>query len=576
MSKNNMGSEHILVVDDEKSLRFSFQRFLSAEGYQVTTAADFDEAMATLRDEEFDLIFSDIVLGGRTGLDLLRALRDRKVGTPVVMITGFPNVETASETVRLGAYDYIPKPVVKKDLLQVARAALKYKAAIAQQEKIQTSLEAVFRCVKDGLITVDAAGTLVEMNDAAGRICNLNEEDRGQAFGELSMLCSGKCRELLERTLRERQPQEAVRLECRHLERSRQVVTLSTAPLLDRAGNYFGAVMVVRDETRLNDLERSLNQRRQFHGMIGTGRKMQEVFGLIENLADVPSTVLILGESGTGKELVAGALHRSGSRKGQPLVKVNCAALSDTLLESELFGHVRGAFTGAVKDRVGRFQKASGGTIFLDEIGDISPRMQLRLLRVLQEKEVERIGESTPIKVDVRIVTATNQNLEDKVRRGEFRQDLYYRLKVITLNLPALREHKEDIPPLLTHFIQHYNEVLGRELQGVSREVDAALRAYDWPGNVRELEHVVEHLLIHCTQPVATLEHLPVELREKSAGQRGRPEEHPGQEEQQRIRAVLEKTAWNKAKAARLLGIDRKTLYRKVEKYRLVEPPSPD
>jgi DNA-binding NtrC family response regulator len=572
MSETKSGRERILIVDDEKSLRFSFQRFLSAEGYQVATAADFDEAMSRLQNEEFDLIFSDIVLGGRTGLDLLRALREQNVFTPVVMITGFPNVETASEAVRLGAYDYIPKPVVKKDLLQVARAALKYKAAVDHQEKIQTSLEAVFRCVKDGLVTVDAQGALIEMNEAACRICNLTGEDRGQAFHDLSMLCSGKCRELLARALRERKPQEAVRLECQHLERPRQVVTLSAAPLLDRAGDYFGAVMMVRDETRLSDLERSLNRRRQFHGMIGKSRKMQEVFGLIENLADVPSTVLILGESGTGKELVAEALHRAGSRKGRPLVKVNCAALSDTLLESELFGHVKGAFTGAVKDRVGRFQKASGGTIFLDEIGDISPRMQLHLLRVLQEKEVERIGESTPIKVDVRIVAATNQNLEDKVRRGEFRQDLYYRLKVITLNLPALREHREDIPLLAEHFIHHYNEVLGRAMQGVSREVEAALLAHDWPGNVRELEHVVEHLLIHCTQPVAALEHLPAELLEKSPARTGRPDEDPDQVEQQRISAALEKTAWNKARAARLLGIDRKTLYRKIDKYQLVEP----
>jgi transcriptional regulator with PAS, ATPase and Fis domain len=285
----------------------------------------------------------------------------------------------------------------------------------------------------------------------------------------------------------------------------------------------------------------------------------------------VPSTVLILGESGTGKELVAEALHLSGTRKKRPLVKVNCAALSDTLLESELFGHVKGSFTGAIKDHVGRFQRADGGTIFLDEIGDISPRMQLRLLRVLQEKEVERIGDATPIKVDVRIVAATNQDLEEKVRRGEFRQDLYYRLKVITMQLPALRERKEDIPCLVDHFIRHYNQELGRNLQGVSAEALQALQNYDWPGNVRQLEHAVEHILIHCMEPVATLHHLPQEVLQARLST-SKPDGEPENDERQAILAALRKTDWNKAKAARLLGIDRKTLYRKIEKFQLLDP----
>lgn len=558
----------ILIIDDEKCLRFSFERFLAAEGHEVSTAADFDEALNLLQNGGYDLVFSDIVLGGRTGIEVLRALREYDQSTPVVMITGFPNVDTAAEAVRLGAYDYISKPVVKKDLLQVARSALKYKQALDREAEIRTNLAAIFDSVKDGLVSVNAAGIVTDFNKAAASLCGLEESDRGEMMDSLDVPCSGKCRELLQRTLGEQTSLELARMHCERLDRSGQVVSLSTAPLQNKEGEISGAVMAVRDETRLNDLERSLNKRQCFHRMIARSQKMQELFGLIENLAQVPSTVLILGESGTGKELVAEALHLSGQRKRRPLVKVNCAALSDTLLESELFGHVKGAFTGAVKDHVGRFQKADGGTIFLDEIGDISPRMQLRLLRVLQEKEVERIGDSTPIKVDVRIVAATNQDLEEKVRKGEFRQDLYYRLKVITLDLPALRERREDIPLLVDHFIRHYNEVLGRQVQGLGNDVADALRAYDWPGNIRQLEHAVEHALIHCGEPIVRLAHLPAEVLQsapsadvQNSGMKDR--------EQEEILAALEKTDWNKAKAARLLGIDRKTLYRKIEKYQL-------
>jgi PAS domain S-box-containing protein len=574
MNHNASNPARILVIDDEKCLRFSFERFLSAEGYQVSTAAEFDEALSLLQDNAFDLVFSDIVLGGRTGLELLRVLREYDQSTPVVMVTGFPHVDTASEAIRLGAYDYISKPVVKKDLLQVARSALKYKHALDREAKTRTNLAAIFDSVKDGLVSVDEAGIVTDFNGASRRVCGLGDDDRGEGLDSLAMLCSGKCRELLNRTLNERRPLMLERMACEHIERPEQVVSLSTAPLQNTDGEFFGAVMVVRDETRLNDLERSLNKRQSFHRMIGKSQKMQEVFGLIENLAQVPSTVLIVGESGTGKELVAEALHLSGPRKNRPLVKVNCAALSDTLLESELFGHVKGSFTGAVKDHVGRFQKADGGTIFLDEIGDISPRMQLRLLRVLQEKEIERIGDSTPVKVDVRIVSATNQDLEEKIRCGEFRQDLYYRLKVITLGLPPLRERKEDIPSMVEHFIRHYNSELGRNLQGVTQEGMQALMDYDWPGNIRQLEHAIEHILIHCKQSVAALDDMPVEIQQ-SRSLVARPADESGEQEQQAVLAALDKTAWNKAKAARLLGIDRKTLYRKIEKFQILEPACP-
>ena len=558
----------MLVIDDEKSLRFSFRRFLSDEGYEVDTAADFDEALKCLEQEDYDVVFSDILLGSKTGIDVLRAIKEQNPLCPVIMVTGYPNIDTASEALRLGAFDYISKPVVKKDLLQVARAALKYRQVAEENERNRTNLEAVFRSVRDALIVVDKEGGVQRFNDAARRICDLNEEVLGQPYAQALSNCSEHCSELLKQTLEKGQPGQLDRVEYDHPQGGRQVMTLLAEPLVDGGGTSIGAVLVVRDETRLDKLERSLRKRSSFHKMVGASSKMQELYCLLDDLADVPSTVLITGESGTGKELVAEALHKAGVRRNKPLVKVNCAALSDTLLESELFGHVRGSFTGAVKDRIGRFQKAEGGTIFLDEIGDISHKVQLRLLRVLQEREIERIGESMPIKVDIRIVTATNRNLAEMVRQGTFREDLYYRLKVITIDLPPLRERKEDIPLLVEHMIDKLNDIMGKEVTGISQEVAEFFQNYNWPGNIRELEHVMEYAFIRCRQPVVALDHLPADLR-LPAPSAAVPAENTKRDEAQAICDALEKTAWNKAKAARLLGIDRKTLYRKLAKYEI-------
>jgi transcriptional regulator with GAF, ATPase, and Fis domain len=311
-----------------------------------------------------------------------------------------------------------------------------------------------------------------------------------------------------------------------------------------------------------------MRDRRKFHNIIGKSEKMQAIYSLIEDLADVQTTVLILGESGTGKELVAEALHYSGGRSHKPLLKVNCSALSENLLESELFGHVKGAFTGALQDRMGRFQKADGGTIFLDEIGDVSPRIQLQLLRVLQEREFERVGDSNPIKVDVRVVAATNQNLREKVRRGEFREDLYYRLKVVEINLPPLRDRREDIPFLIKHFLKKFNKKLNKEIVAISADVQKVFMNYLWPGNVRELEHTLEHAFILCHQNVITVDHLPLVFKDFFETKTSSFKDLRDDESQAVIR-VLEQTSWNKARAARLLGMSRRTLYRKIEEYKI-------
>ena len=313
----------------------------------------------------------------------------------------------------------------------------------------------------------------------------------------------------------------------------------------------------------LANLKRDMKKRRDFQDMVGKSESMQEIYTLIEYMTNVSATVLITGESGTGKELVAQALHRAGNRKGKPFISVNCSALSESVLESELFGHVKGAFTGAEKNKIGRFQKAGDGTIFLDEIGDILPYFQKRLLRVLQEREFEQVGDATPQEMKARVVVATNQDLLEKVRLAEFREDLYYRLKVVELKLPPLRDRKEDIPLLISHFLAYFNDELDKEITDVSKDVLERFIDYNWPGNIRELKNILEHICILCKDTVITIDDLPADFG-ASIGH-SLPLESNKNNSNKAILQALEKARWNKTRAAQLLGISRRTLYRRLE-----------
>ena len=558
----------ILVVDDEESIRFTFHSFLSDAGHEVTTAGEYDEALGIISRYEFDLIFMDIVLHGKTGIDLLRELKMRDRYCPVVMITGYPNVETASAALRLGAFDYIFKPVKQEILLHITGMALQNKALRDENEKYRANLEAIFKSVKDAIITVDKDLSVLQANEAAEQICGITHHSLGKSLAEIQTSCNSKCLDVLKKTILEKQPFEVQRTECEYNGRYRQVVTISTWPLINSRGTFSGAVMIVRDDTRLNDLERDLGERRKFHHMIGQNRQMQRIYNLIEDLADVETTVLITGESGTGKELVAEAIHYKGKRSSRPLVKVNCSALSESLLESELFGHVRGAFTGADKDKVGRFQKADGGTIFLDEIGELSPQMQLRLLRVLQDKVFERVGDSTPIQADVRVITATNQDLSGKVSSGELREDLYYRLKVVELALPPLRDRKDDILLLVDYFIQRFNDKFKKQVTAISEDVKELFMDYAWPGNIRELEHTLEHAFVVVRQHTITVDHLPKSFTDHPQKNLTAPPDKKADGPDAVLQA-LKRAGGNKSKAARLLGVNVRTIYRKIEKYNI-------
>lgn len=563
-------NERILVVDDEESIRYTFEVFLSDEGYMVACAGSYKEALALLQEKRFDLIYADIIMENGTGIDLLKTARETWPGVPVILITGMPSVETAADALRNGALDYVVKPLRQDDLLRSAQIALKHKAISDEKEKCRLNFEAVFRSVKDGIVTVDGQMTVVEINEAACLICGLERStviDR--PFRPPAGRCRGKCIDALKEVFTTRKAAGFRHVECRsdHSENGRyQVVSLTASPLVGRNEEAFaGAVLVIRDETRMVNLERKLKKNT---AIVGQSEEIHKIQALIDDLADVRTTVLLSGETGTGKELVVEELHRRGARCHKPLIKVNCAALSENLLESELFGHVVGAFTGAAKDKLGRFQLAHGGTLFLDEIGEISHRIQLRLLRFLETMEFERVGDGTTIKVDARVVAATNQDLTQKVIQGEFREDLYYRLKIMEIDLPPLRRRRGDIPPLVDHFLNLFNRKLDKKIYDITIDVWKLLNAYHWPGNVRELRNIIEHAVVRCHEGVIGINHLPVELMRLDQRMQ-HPEGGNVEDEGQTIRQTLNQTRWNKSKAAELLGISRRTIYRKMQKYKI-------
>ncbi len=585
----------ILVVDDEESLRLTFQMFLGREGYgPVLTASTFEEALGLIEQQIFDLIISDIVMEGASGIDLLRRVRELGLECPVVMVTGYPNINTASEAVRLGAFDYLAKPVKKADLLRTARMALQQYSLWKEKERLteenersQQYLETIFRSVRDMIITVDHDLRVVQMNDQAKNwaVTRMPALAIGASLEEAAAESFAVFVTDAQKVLECREAVHEHRIEANLESGGHVVFRLSAAPLESQQDkDFLGVVLVFRDVSRLEDLEKR-GKRTYFHRLVGVSRAMQTVYTLIENVGQVDTSVLITGESGTGKELVAEALHAESPRRDMPLVKFDCTSIPENLMESELFGHKKGSFTGADRNREGRILQADGGTLFLDEIGDISPLMQLRLLRFLQERTFYPVGEDRPVTVDVRVVAATNADLKQKVQRGEFREDLYYRLRVIDITLPPLRNREGDLPILAELFLARFSKRLNKNITGISDQALQLLADYSWPGNVRELEHVVERACVLCTDDTITTGNLPEEVRSwnrVAAATSGGNGEEPSavkdfgggalvsrESEKEHLVNIIAQTDGNKAKAARLLGIDRSTLYRKMKAYGL-------
>ncbi len=428
--------------------------------------------------------------------------------------------------------------------------------------------------IADGVFTVDMNWNITSFNRAAERITGvLRDEAIGQRCKDVlkADVCGKNC--ILKKTMQTGKSIINKTVYIVNATGLRLPVSISTSLLRDKKGRVVGAVETFRDLSIEDKLRKKITQRYSFEDIISKNHKMHQLFDILPDVAISNSTVLLEGESGTGKELFAKAIHNLSGRKNKPFVAVNCAALPDTLLESELFGYRAGAFTDAKKDKVGRFQLAVKGTLFLDEIGDISSSMQIRLLRVLQEKTFEPLGATESVKNEARIIAATNQNLLALVKKGIFREDLYYRINVVKLELPPLRERLEDVPLLVARFIEQFNAATQRNIRGVSGDAMSVLASYSYPGNIRELENIIERAFILCKSNIIGLNHLPDFLNSLSKdNSRGSTPSSLKDAEAKFLLQALNSNNWNRLETARQLGIHKTTLYRKMRTLGIKSP----
>ncbi len=431
--------------------------------------------------------------------------------------------------------------------------------------------DVILDSIAEGVFTIDTDWRITSFNRAAEEITGTSRSDAiGRQCWDVfrASICESAC--ALRETMETGEHIVGRQVYIINSAGSRVPISVSTALLRDDAGEIVGGVETFRDLSVEQDLRRELEGRYTFADMIGREDRIQELFAMLPDIAESGSTVLIQGESGTGKELLALAIHGLSSRADGPMVVVNCGALPDTLLESELFGHKAGAFTDAKRDKPGRFSLANGGTIFLDEIGDISPALQSKLLRVLEDGSYEPLGGTETLIADVRIVSASNRNLPELVERGEFRRDLFYRINVVTVELPPLRERKDDIPLLVDHFVAKFNSLRNRDVLGVSNAVMSILMNHDFPGNIRELQNIIEHGFVTCRSGQIGTRHLPAYLKSGAvSAETGRPRSMEALERQFLVSA-LERNSGNRLATASELGIHKTTLWRRMKRLGLL------
>ncbi len=432
-------------------------------------------------------------------------------------------------------------------------------------------LKTILDSINDGVFTVDGSFLVTSFNRAAEAITGTEEATAiGRPCWEVfkADICEGSC--ALKRTISTGRPVINQSVRILNGKGEKVPISVSTALLKDEKGRVVGGVETFRDLSLVEDLRREVEKRFAFQDMLSANHKMREIFTLLPQVAESDCTVLITGESGTGKELMARAVHHLSRRASGPLVVVNCGALPDALLESELFGYAAGAFTDAKRDKPGRIAAAQGGTVFLDEIGDISPATQVKLLRLLQERSYEPLGSNRTMQADVRFLAATNKNLLDEVQAERFREDLYYRLNVVQIAIPPLRERREDISILANHFLARLNKLRDRDIQGFTPEAMKHLLNYSWPGNIRELENLIEHSCILCRQGWITPEHLPSAVRHTAKGAKGEMLPARGgklsEAVSSHVLSVLARHRGNRSAAAKELGINKTTLWRMLKR----------
>jgi PAS domain S-box-containing protein len=428
--------------------------------------------------------------------------------------------------------------------------------------------------ITEGVFTVDREWRIISFNRAAEEITGI---PRSRAIGQpckeilRANICEGKC--ALAETIRTGEPIICKRVTLLDAKGQQKPINITTALLKDEKGNVVGGVETFRDLSRIEKLQKEIQRKYEVADIVSCSHSMRKLFDILPGIAESSSTVLIEGESGTGKELIARAIHSMSRRKRRPFVAINCGALPDTLLESELFGYMAGAFTDAKKNKPGRFALAEGGTLLLDEIGDVSPAMQARLLRFMQEKVFEPLGSVEPVKSDVRVIAATNKNLSRLVKDGSFREDLYYRINIVKMEVPPLRDRMEDVPLLAAHFIERFNSLQDKEITGITEDALACLMAHDFPGNIRELENIIERVFVLCHSGEIERVHLPQGICTVSPGN-GPPSGQASfrQMEATFLMNALRRHNWNRTRTAEALGIHKTTIFRKIKSLGLKIP----
>jgi DNA-binding NtrC family response regulator len=557
-------SARILVVEDEAVVALDVEDRLHRLGHQVVGTADSAaSAVALAAEVRPDLVLMDIALrDGGDGIAAAEQLR-AELAVPVVFVTAFADAETLERAKRVSPHGYIVKPFDERDLRATIEIALYRDGLDRALRRSHDDLLAVLDVQRTGNVLVDAAGRIVFANAAAARILGADPRALVDVPWPEGLRLSGDARRSVEALLRaapSRRQKVVARLPDRGAGDSVVEIEIEDDPRAPERKIFFLA-----DVSELHGLRRLLDEQGEFHNIVGRSAPIQRVVRLVQQVAPTDVTVLIEGETGTGKELVARAIHHESARRKGAFVAVNCAGLSEELAASQLFGHRRGAFTGAVADSIGMFEAARSGTLFLDEIGDLPQRIQTTLLRVLEERTVMRIGETQSRPVDVRIVVAANRDLATEVEAGRFRADLLYRIRVGRIHLPPLRERRVDLPLLVRHILSEQRAITGRHVEAVNDEAMQALLAYEWPGNVRELKNTLGYAVIHCAGTAIELEDLPPEVLERATPVIPRSD-LPG-DERERIVAALARAGGERKAAAALLGVSRATLYRRMAHY---------